>query len=381
MSAAQSALPWGRERRYLGPRQQPGRLFNLISWLIRTTGRCWATWEWFSERLKVSVPTVKRWFSRFAPTWGLKHVQIGARRWQFVRCEVIRDSAQTDPPKEVTTLELEPSTREVSSPLVASVGENESQTPEERNALRVLPAPGPVTCEEPGTDSRPPRAKSAVLATGEFSTTRPEWRDVPGKDTTTYQKRADVVPVGVSPTSAVGWGLESGRQARGSVCSDARNQDRDRIGSNTATSAGWPQRPVRFDPVKPSSPNSQRGPSYATPRSTPPKTDPPIGFPEGVRQMIGICEASGKRLSKPDGQAAAATWFTKGCEPIAGTVVAAYYSACRAASAPRYVPAPGPWLQMEGWTRGEQERVLLKQSKMEGLISAAMDILNLRSKA
>ena len=98
MSAAQLAMPWGRERRYLGKRKAPGCLYNLIQWFIRKMGRCWATLEYLAGKLGVSVRTLQRWWSENAASWGVEKRRVEGNRWEFSLAKVSPQDAQTVTP-------------------------------------------------------------------------------------------------------------------------------------------------------------------------------------------------------------------------------------------------------------------------------------------
>ncbi len=122
---------------------------------------------------------------------------------------------------------------------------------------------------------------------------------------------------------------------------------------------------------------SSRG-EHSTVKTTP---SVPLGYPEGVRVLLGMCFAHGKMISRPDQNDASAAWIGAQIDlkGIALQVQSAYFKACQEASAPRYVPAPAPWLRAEGWTRCEVEPVCQPKSKLQKAWDGAMDILNRRA--
>lgn len=103
----QTALPWGHQKRTIGRHKQPGELYNLINWGILNLPSFYATWEWFKEKLDVSIRTLQRWWKGHHETWGFTKIRRGRNRWYFARkSKVSPHEAQSVTPLRVQTSEL-----------------------------------------------------------------------------------------------------------------------------------------------------------------------------------------------------------------------------------------------------------------------------------
>lgn len=142
MSAlAQTAFDWGTERRYLGPRKLPGLLHNLIDWMLRTTGKCWASRKWMAAKIGVSVATINRWWGLHHATWGFESKQVGPRRWNYFRSKLIGDFGQTDIAHGSKCAEVEPIAIEAiyTSEVSGGIQPEGKRSPEPTLALAIPP--------------------------------------------------------------------------------------------------------------------------------------------------------------------------------------------------------------------------------------------------